>query len=287
MKLGDDGKYTDQEFPPDDSLLEYDRFWKRADEIAGLEDAVLFYEGVNPNDIQQGGAGDDFLMSKIAALAENSERVQKLFDVEQCNKGIWTVNLIVHGIPKKIVMDNYIPVEKDEDEIIVSMARNKGKELWVMILEKAFAKILGSYTAISADYFWSGWKEDTPCIDIYKTLCGTINDRFSFEGDDDLEENLVEFSQKKYVMDMQANDGDYDEFQIASYHHYSLLAARRVKDKSNNLVTICKLRNPWGRFEWKGDWSDESDCWTPELKEAVGHTVEEDGTFWISYQDIT
>lgn len=25
---------------------------------------------------------------------------------------------------------------------------------------------------------------------------------------------------------------------------------------------LVKLRNPWGKGEWKGDWSDESYKWT-------------------------
>ena len=31
-------------------------------------------------------------------------------------------------------------------------------------------------------------------------------------------------------------------------------------------VKILQLRNPWGHFEWTGDWSDNSDCWTEKAK---------------------
>ena len=48
-----------------------------------------------------------------------------------------------------------------------------------------------------------------------------------------------------------------------------------------------KLRNPWGSFEWNGDWGDQSDCWTPELKEQVNLVADtEDGTFWMSFEDF-
>lgn len=30
-------------------------------------------------------------------------------------------------------------------------------------------------------------------------------------------------------------------------------------------MQLLKVRNPWGKVEWLGDWSDNSDKWTPEL----------------------
>jgi hypothetical protein len=48
------------------------------------------------------------------------------------------------------------------------------------------------------------------------------------------------------------------------------------------------LRNPWGNFEWKGDWADDSDCWTSELKRKVTGFVGDvsDGSFWMSFTDM-
>ena len=33
-----------------------------------------------------------------------------------------------------------------------------------------------------------------------------------------------------------------------------------------NIERLVKLRNPWGKGEWKGDWGDDSWLWTPYLK---------------------
>ena len=47
-----------------------------------------------------------------------------------------------------------------------------------------------------------------------------------------------------------------------------------------------KLRNPWGSGEWKGDWSDESDLWTPELRRQVGmESAADDGVFCIDLEN--
>ena len=74
---------------------------------------------------------------------------------------------------------------------------------------------------------------------------------------------------------------------IASNHSYGLLATAEVVDKEGNHVKLLKLRNPWGTFEWKGDWGDLSDKWTPELKAQVKLDGDsDDGLFWISLEDF-
>jgi hypothetical protein len=37
----------------------------------------------------------------------------------------------------------------------------------------------------------------------------------------------------------------------------------------------------------KGDWSDSSSLWTPELRKELKVVDEDDGTFWMSLQDFT
>lgn len=65
-------------------------------------------------------------------------------------------------------------------------------------------------------------------------------------------------------------------------HAYSMLRALTTR---NGLRLVC-LRNPWGSHEWTGRFSDNSSDWTAELKEECGFTEEEDGTFWMLYDDF-
>ncbi|KAG5188255.1 hypothetical protein JKP88DRAFT_287577 [Tribonema minus] len=47
------------------------------------------------------------------------------------------------------------------------------------------------------------------------------------------------------------------------------------------------LRNPWGRGEWRGDWSDASGMLTDEICKELKHVIDdEDGTFWMSAEDF-
>ena len=44
-------------------------------------------------------------------------------------------------------------------------------------------------------------------------------------------------------------------------HEYSLLKLELVRNKSNKVIQMVHLRNPWGQGEFNGDWSDSSSLW--------------------------
>lgn len=35
---------------------------------------------------------------------------------------------------------------------------------------------------------------------------------------------------------------------------------------SNGIDYILKLQNPWGKDDWNGKWSNNSNAWTPKLR---------------------
>jgi hypothetical protein len=67
-------------------------------------------------------------------------------------------------------------------------------------------------------------------------------------------------------------------------HAYSVLCIVETLDGHR----LLNLRNPWGSFEWNGDFSDGSDKWTPKLKAEVGADDSEgdDGSFWMCWSDF-
>ena len=72
---------------------------------------------------------------------------------------------------------------------------------------------------------------------------------------------------------------------IVPGHAYSILDVREVAGHK----LLC-LRNPWGKFEWKGDWSDGSDLWSKNtrVKMAIRPDTEggDDGIFWMCWADF-
>jgi len=68
---------------------------------------------------------------------------------------------------------------------------------------------------------------------------------------------------------------------IMELHAYSVM--RAVEMDGERLLL---LKNPWGKGEWNGAWSDGSKEWTPEWLKKLNHRFGDDGAFWISYEDL-
>lgn len=61
---------------------------------------------------------------------------------------------------------------------------------------------------------------------------------------------------------------------------------------SNGAVQLVQLRNPWGKQEWKGAYSDkDKSSWTRRLRNLLAYDPDKvdsnDGAFWMSFNDFT
>ena len=152
--------YTDKTFPPEQSSLGNVKTtqaieWKRASEITFTNSknevkklTKLFEDGMDPSDICQGVLGNCWLLSALASLANKPSTIENVFVTREFNpRGKYVLRLwdspnnqFIH-----ITVDDFIPVNKTSQQ--PAFTEPHGNELWVMILEKAFAKYMGSYSA--------------------------------------------------------------------------------------------------------------------------------------------
>ena len=57
---------------------------------------------------------------------------------------------------------------------------------------------------------------------------------------------------------------------VVGGHAYSVLGVQPIYSASNSLVErLVLVRNPWGKVEFIGDWSDASSKWTSAYKSHV------------------
>ena len=272
--------------------------WRRPAEILERNDAVasgtvakVFDGGVEPDDISQGELGDCYLLSALSVLAEVSGSIERLFVTEkQSDKhGVYVVRLCVRGHWREVVLDEMLPCFPDSQSRGQPVfSRGKGPELWVMLLEKAWAKAFGSYQAIV-----SGLPGE--CL---TTLTGAPC-TFVPHGEPTLWSKVYEattndpsFKAKSwFVVALLPQDPQYnlEELGLVAGHAYGVLDARQVTVPGAPPVQLLQLRNPWGSFEWTGAFGAGSADWTPEVRaqlKDVNPDAPEDGCFWMTVPDF-
>ena len=74
-----------------------------------------------------------------------------------------------------------------------------------------------------------------------------------------------------------------EEYGLCSNHAYGIL--KTVECGSERMVLI---KNPWGRFTWKGKYSRSSPLWTEQLKQACEYdaSYKQDGVFWMDFMSM-
>lgn len=106
----------------------------------------------------QGQLGDCYLLSSIASIISFYPEVifdKILFSVNEAH--FYVVKLFIDGEWQMIVTDDQFPCEYGKPVF----AKPHGKEIWVMLLEKCWAKIYGSYKAIESGTPTEGFRAFT------------------------------------------------------------------------------------------------------------------------------
>ena len=84
-------------------------------------------------------------MSSLSVTCERPDRIRNLFITKDVNKeGLFAINMTKNGESIQVLVDSNIPCMNGRP----FFSSANGNELWVIILEKAWAKIHGSYERI-------------------------------------------------------------------------------------------------------------------------------------------
>lgn len=101
-----------------------------------------------------GALGDCWFLCAIAALTEFPQLVLDLVETKQVNEhGVYRVRFCKNGWWQSVRVDDFFPCFPNAGPIY---SRSNGNELWVMLLEKAFSKLCGSYEAIKSGWAYEG-----------------------------------------------------------------------------------------------------------------------------------
>ncbi|KAG8762771.1 hypothetical protein FRC12_008856 [Ceratobasidium sp. 428] len=265
----------------------------------------FFIDGASCSDVAQGALANCWFMSALSVVSAMEGLIERICPARDEQVGVYGFifyrdsgwvdviidDLLYTKIPK---FEELWPIENDiyhDDKDLYELHARKGSktlyfgksktenETWVPLLEKAYAKLHGDYASLK-DGLGSEAVEDMTggLSTIFHTHDILDTDKF-------WNEQLLRANKDRlFGCGIHPMAGASEVKGLHTRHAYSVLDALEVAGKR-----FLRLRNPWGKSEWKGRWSDGSKEWNsewlarlPELKHKFG----DDGEFLMEYSDF-
>lgn len=317
--------YVDTNFPPSrdtlyrpgvDGRVVPDTAWMRPRDYLPEEqkdDVKVFRGAVVPQAIVEGTLGDVWFTSSIAALAEKEKKIAAIFMEAVSDEsngasgvGAFHVKLNKHGWWHSVLVDDFLPTISK----VPCYARSADDpcELWVSLLQKAYAKLHGSYAAITGGDSASALSDLTGCPSYRfdeEWESAALNGDASAKSNPFVEK-LASYVSAGYIVVVNTPGSDWTsylgqkrkegkkafdaKFKNAGLDVRGTYAVVNAKSFADHGVHLIQIRNPRGTgVEWKGAWGSGSAEWEkyPEIKKACGVSSEflADGTFWMQWSD--
>ena len=214
----------------------------------------------------------------------------------------WRYVLVDNRLPcNKIYNDNQIPT------LLYGQCRARN-EFWVPLIEKAYAKLHGSYRALVSGFIDDGLVDltgltskkmviDTEKLktkqqadELWEILINNSTLNFN-EGKQKTSEGKVVsakfYTRNKTMMGCSVESkGNTVEMEVVlnnrhtgvlAGHAYSILDVFEIpkpRGKKRKTSRLLRIRNPWGRKEWNGKWCDDS-VETKKNKERIEQKLNE------------
>jgi hypothetical protein len=270
-------------------------------------------DGYSSTDVQQGANGDCWFIAAVASVCSNPSLMEKICVErdEECGvygfvfyrdgEWTWTVvddNLYLNRPDFEALGDSYDSSGAQErkwkkneqtgsDALFYASCADQN-ETWLPLLEKAYAKIHGDYSAIESGISGEGIEDLTGGVTT-KLLTNRILSK------ERLWKELLQVN-KEFLFSAgspgQFGDDSDTRRGLALGHAYSVIKAVEEEDEEGKKHRLVLIRNPWGKRdqkgggEWNGPWSDGSKEWTPYWMHKLNYRFGDDGLFWMSYDDL-
>ncbi|KAG7215575.1 hypothetical protein INR49_022101 [Caranx melampygus] len=253
--------------------------WQRPKEIC--ENAVFVEGTTGTTDICQGQLGNCWLLAALSCLTMHPKLFVKVVPPNQSLSksyaGIFHFTFWQYGEWVEVVVDDRLPVREGRLLFSYSHTRN---EFWSALVEKAYAKLMGSYGSLKGGNISEGMEDFTGGI-AYSVQVSSRTPRVlwrSLTAALSRGSLLSCFIQASSYRDIGKVTGEG----LIKGHAYAITDTDKVK-KASDEILLLRLRNPWGFVEYCGPWSDKGKEWD-EVDKAETERIKlkktEDGEFW-------
>lgn len=91
---------------------------------------------------------DCYFLATLGAAAQDPEHISgRFYSNEKNSAGVYLVSLYVNGLAQWVLLDDYLPTKYNKPCFAHS---DREGELWPCLLEKAWAKLHGSYARVES-----------------------------------------------------------------------------------------------------------------------------------------
>jgi len=263
--------------------------WIRPHEICqrfGLRPEMYVGE-IDRFDINQGEIGDCWFLASLANLADDQEAfnrvVPKRQDFRNGYAGIFRFRFFRFGEWVEVVVDDRLPTRNGN---LIYLKAKDPNEFWSPLLEKAYAKLYGSYTALEGGLTIEASVDFTGGI---PEMIDLNNLRMEKET---LFYNMVKAYENKAFMSCSMSSSRHQaegmRLGLQARHAYTITKVVEVRaGRGRNTIPLIRMRNPHGNSrEWKGAWSDQDSEWRnikDSVKQELGLTFDDDGEFYMNF----
>uniref|UniRef100_A0AAQ4P9D1 Calpain catalytic domain-containing protein n=1 Tax=Gasterosteus aculeatus aculeatus TaxID=481459 RepID=A0AAQ4P9D1_GASAC len=261
-------------------------------------DAVSIGEGIlRPSDLcrvqwlrpmvsvfSHGPNGDCWFLASLAALTlqpqifEKVVPVDQTFDAKYC--GLFHFRFWRFGKWVDVVIDDKLPTI--DGRLLFAHSKDQN-EFWPALMEKAYAKVCGSYTDMVTGTPAEAMMDFTGGVHISVELS---------DPPPNLWQLMCSAGQSSSLMGCGTPQGETPDNNILANglvqgHAYTVTGMKQVASRGKP-VKLLRLMNPWGKGEWTGAWSDLSPLWKTLSVEdrAALLSVADNGEFWLTLEDF-
>uniref|UniRef100_A0A4W4GHM4 Calpain 9 n=1 Tax=Electrophorus electricus TaxID=8005 RepID=A0A4W4GHM4_ELEEL len=282
--------FEDPDFPACDSSLFYSQSvpinfeWKRPGDIC--KNPKFIVGGADRTDICQGQLGDCWLLAAIASLTLHKDMLARVVPPDQSfdrgYAGIFHFQFWQHNRWLDVVVDDRLPCVRNQ---LVYLHSAENDEFWSALLEKAYAKLNGSYESLKGG----------STLEALEDFSGGVGETFETKAaPSDLFDILKKALDRGSMMGCSIDITSSAESEaqtstgLVKGHAYSITGLEEVNYRGRK-VRLIRVRNPWGQVEWNGPWSDKSREWSyidAADKTRLQQNGTEDGEFWMEFEDF-
>ncbi|XP_048200351.1 calpain-10 [Perognathus longimembris pacificus] len=297
------GLFRDPAFPAADSSLFFnsstplaqfreDIAWRRPQEICATP--RLFPDNPGEGQVKQGLLGDCWFLCACAALQKSQHLLDQVFPPgqpswsDQAYRGLFTCRIWQFGRWEEVTIDDRLPCLAGR----LCFSRCQREDVfWLPLLEKAYAKVHGSY-----EHLWAGQVADA-LVDLTGGLAERWNlrDLAGSRGQQDKTRawdhrtcrQLLRLKDRCLISCSVLNPRA-GATELGEFHAFIVSDLWELQSPASRGTLLLRIQNPWGRSCWRGLWREGGDGWTQvEPVEQTRLLAQlREGEFWVEEEEF-